>query len=73
VDSPVASWENSDAVCEREAVRRASRILVSSFLATISAAFPLGQRIKGTWPFNYVSELVADKVERPTHGSNYTE
>jgi hypothetical protein len=35
---------------EREAVRIASRILTSSFLATISAALPLGARIKGTWP-----------------------
>ena len=46
------SCENKDVVgfVEREAETIASRILVSSFLATISAAFPLGARMKGTWP-----------------------
>jgi hypothetical protein len=34
----------------RDAVTRASLIFTSSFFATISAAFPFGARIKGTWP-----------------------
>ena len=49
-DNPVESCANIEVVCERAAERMASRILVSSFLAIISAAFPLGQRIIGTWP-----------------------
>lgn len=49
-DNPVESCANIEVVCERAAERIASRILVSSFLAIISAALPLGQRIIGTWP-----------------------
>ena len=45
------SWANKvEEPCEREEEIMASRIFCSSFLATISAAFPFGQRIKGTRP-----------------------
>lgn len=53
LDSPVASCVNradGKCECERVVVRIASRILVSSFFATISAAFPRGARMNGTWP-----------------------
>lgn len=47
---PVESWAKSEVEvpCEREAVNNASLILVSSFLAIISAALPFGARINGT-------------------------
>jgi hypothetical protein len=52
LESPVESIAKS--VVEedptREDERIASRILVSNFFATISAAFPLGARMNGTWP-----------------------
>jgi hypothetical protein len=49
-DSPVESCEKreEEGPCERDAVSNASRILVSSFLAIISAALPFGARINGT-------------------------
>lgn len=52
-DNPDASCANNDVVapCAREAERMASRILISSFLAIISAAFPFGARMIGTWPY----------------------
>lgn len=53
LESPVVSCEkraDGEEVCEREVVRRASRILVSSFFAIISAALPRGERINGTCP-----------------------
>jgi hypothetical protein len=43
-----ANREEEEEVCVRDADRRASRILVSSFLAIISAALPRGARMKGT-------------------------
>lgn len=48
----MASWANREVgdPCEREAVMRASRIFVSSLFATISAALPLAERMKGTCP-----------------------
>lgn len=51
-DRPEESGVNRvfEGFVEREAVRIASRILTSSFLATISAALPLGARMKGTRP-----------------------
>lgn len=52
VESPVESWANreeeEEEACVRDADRRASRILVSSFLAIISAALPRGARMSGT-------------------------
>ena len=54
VENPVESCANREEVeeeaCVRDTDRRASRILVSSFLAIISAAFPRGARMNGTWP-----------------------
>ena len=49
-EKPVESCANREVeeACVREADRRASRILVSSFLAIISAALPLGARMNGT-------------------------
>lgn len=51
-ESPVESCANREEVeeeaCVRDADRRASRILVSSFLAIISAALPRGARMNGT-------------------------
>ena len=49
-ENPVESCANKEEeeACVREADRRASRILVSSFLAIISAALPRGARMKGT-------------------------
>ena len=49
-DKPVTSCEKREEECDRDAVMRASLILVSSFLATISAAFPRGARMNGTCP-----------------------
>jgi hypothetical protein len=52
LDNPEESCEKSDVVGPwgREAESNASRILTSSFLATISAALPLGARMIGTCP-----------------------
>jgi len=53
VEKPVESCANREVeedVCVRDADNRASRILVSSFLAIISAALPRGARMKGTCP-----------------------
>ena len=50
-ENPVESCANKEEVeeaCVRDADRRASRILVSSFLAIISAALPRGARMNGT-------------------------
>jgi hypothetical protein len=49
-ESPVESCANREVEeeCVREADRSASRILVSSFLAIISAALPRGARMNGT-------------------------
>jgi len=49
---PVESVENSEVeeLCDLAEERIASRIFVSSFFAIISAAFPLGALINGTWP-----------------------
>jgi hypothetical protein len=50
VDKPDESGAKRalEGLVERDAVIMASRSLSSSFLATISAALPLGARIKGT-------------------------
>ena len=50
VERPPDSCENGEAVglVERDAEIMASRILVSNFFAIISAALPLGARMKGT-------------------------
>lgn len=49
-EKPVESCANREEVeeCVRDADRRASRILVSSFLAIISAALPRGALMNGT-------------------------
>jgi hypothetical protein len=49
-DKPVESCAKRevDDPCEREPVNNVSLILVSRFLATISAALPFGARINGT-------------------------
>jgi len=47
LERPVESWEKREVV-EVLAERIASLILVSSRLATISAALPRGARMKGT-------------------------
>ena len=49
-ESPVESCANREVekACVRDADKMASRILVSSFLAIISAALPRGARMKGT-------------------------
>lgn len=63
-ESPVESCENREGPWAREAVSIASRILVSSFLAIISAAFPFGARIMGTWPsLTYVSVPVRRRLK----------
>jgi len=48
VDRPPGSWEKRDEPCDREVMMIESRILVSTFFAITSAAFPLGARIIGT-------------------------
>ena len=53
--------------CERDAVSKASLILVSSFFATISAALPFGERIYGTWPGNGVNECKSRSSQLLTH------
>jgi hypothetical protein len=60
LDNPVASVANSaDPPPTLDPLSIASLIFVSSFLATISAAFPLGARMKGTCP------LVATTPNKP--------
>ena len=52
VDNPVASLVKREVEewPALEAESSASRIFVSTFFAIISAAFPRGARINGTWP-----------------------
>jgi len=58
LERPVESWEKRE-VDEVLPDRMASLILVSNRLATISAAFPRGARMKGTCPY------VATALKRP--------
>jgi len=62
----------SEGLVDREAVTIASRILTSTFLATISAAFPLGARIKGTRPEKVVNIRKIRFIQH-TKGSYNTE
>lgn len=70
----MASWAKSEDEEEggpRVAERIASRILVSSFFATISAAFPRGARMNGTCPVDVdVSRRMEKREELPTHGGD---
>ena len=71
--SPVASWENIDGAWDLDADRMASRTFCSSFLAIISAAFPRGHRITGTWPAPIYQCTISRTVYRHTHSGYYTE